>query len=123
MATLQLNAIERKSLVKQAECLYKQSHCMNNYIKLIYYIKACYYIVVNFDETTKLLFKHRTLTGGKIDRVTFCDLLHDWFGMTDDYFMDKGLQSSNIHYLNLYNYCHIPSLQYSRHLIKILMEY
>jgi Ca2+-binding EF-hand superfamily protein len=25
----------------------------------------------------------------KIDRVKFCDLLHDWFGMTDDYFMDK----------------------------------
>ena len=30
MAAIQLNAIERKSIVKEAESLFKLSHCMNN---------------------------------------------------------------------------------------------
>lgn len=32
----------------------------------------------------------------------FCDLLHDWFGMTDDYFMDKGNMYCNV-YIYMYN--------------------
>ena len=44
----------------------------------------------------RLLYRFHLLTSGKseakIDRVKFCDLLHDWFGMTDDYFMDKGTE-------------------------------
>ncbi|XP_003383675.1 PREDICTED: EF-hand calcium-binding domain-containing protein 1-like [Amphimedon queenslandica] len=71
MATIpELNAIERKKLVKQSECLYKLSHFTQ-------------------DETLLLLYRYHGLTSDKIDRVLFCDLLHDWFGMTDDYFMDK----------------------------------
>lgn len=51
---------------------------------------------VTLDETLRLLYKYRTLTSAKIDRVTFCDLLHDFFGMTDDYFMDKGRESRKV---------------------------
>ena len=47
-------------------------------------------ILVTQDETLRLLYRYCALTNDKIDRVKFCDLLHDWFGMTDDYFMDKG---------------------------------
>ena len=47
-------------------------------------------VLVTQDETLCLLYRYRALTTDKIDRVKFCDLLHDWFGMTDDYFMDKG---------------------------------
>ena len=46
--------------------------------------------VVTQDETLKLLHQYRAITAEKIDRVKFCDLLHNTFGMTDDYFMDKG---------------------------------
>lgn len=46
---------------------------------------------VTKDETLKLLYCYRTITTDKIDRVKFCDLLHNTFGMTDDYFMDKGV--------------------------------
>lgn len=61
-------------------------------LKWFFFQNAYYecYFVVSLDETLKLLCKYRFLTNAKIDRVTFCDLLHDWFGMTDDYFMDKG---------------------------------
>lgn len=70
------NAIERKNLLKQAETLYKVSHFTQ-------------------EETLKLLYRYRALTADKIDRVKFCDLLHDWFGMTDDFFMDKGMLVHN----------------------------
>lgn len=52
-------------------------------------------LAVNQDETLKLLHCYQKLTSERkdkvmIDRVKFCDLLHEWFGMTDEFFMDKG---------------------------------
>ena len=50
---------------------------------------------VSQDETLKLLHAYQRLSSErteKIDRVKFCDLLHEWFGMTDEFFMDKGEQ-------------------------------
>ena len=47
-------------------------------------------LVVSQEETLKLLYRYRAITAEKIDRVKFCELLHNTFGMTDDYFMDKG---------------------------------
>ena len=32
------------------------------------------------------------MTNEKLDRTTFRDLLHEVFGMTDDFFMDRGEQ-------------------------------
>lgn len=67
---VQLNAIERKNLVKLAEQLYRSSH----------FSKV---------EVEKLLQKYYGITTEKIDRVKFRDLLHDHFSMTDDFFMDR----------------------------------
>lgn len=83
---LQFTAVEKKNLLKQAETLHKLSHC-----KLILYLNGSCITIVTLEETLKLLYRYRALTTEKIDRVRFCDLLHDWLGMTDDYFMDKGI--------------------------------
>ena len=85
---LQLTAIEKKNLLKQAEILHKSSHC-KSYLLVVPLLHN--YIIVTLEETLKLLYRYRALTTEKIDRVRFCDLLHDWLGMTDDYFMDKGM--------------------------------
>ena len=47
---------------------------------------------VTREETEKLLYKYRAITSDRIDRVKFRDLLHDTFGMSDDFFMDRGKQ-------------------------------
>ena len=67
---IQLNAIERKNLLKTAEQLFKSTHFTR-------------------EETEKLLYKYRAITSDRIDRVKFRDLLHDTFGMSDDFFMDR----------------------------------
>lgn len=46
---------------------------------------------VNRQETEKLLYEYRRMTSKTLDRSTFRDLLHGTFGMTDDFFMDRGV--------------------------------
>lgn len=37
-----------------------------------------------------MLYKHHCLSpDGRVDRVKFRDILHDYFSMSDDYFMDR----------------------------------
>lgn len=45
---------------------------------------------VDRQETEKLLYEYRRMTSKTLDRSTFRDLLHGTFGMTDDFFMDRG---------------------------------
>ena len=59
----------------------------------MFYILTVFFhllLVVSQEETLKLLYRYRAITAERIDRVKFCELLHNTFGMTDDYFMDKG---------------------------------
>lgn len=56
----------------------------------------CLFHSVNRQETERLLYSYRAITGDRdkeIDRVKFRDLLHDHFGMSDDFFMDRGVLS------------------------------
>lgn len=49
--------------------------------------------LVSQKEVECLLYAYRGLTKspeGRVDRVTFRDLLHDHFIMSDDFFMDRG---------------------------------
>jgi len=81
MATIpavQLNAIERKNLLKAAEHLYKATHFSQKEVECLLYI-------------------YRGLTQDRIDRVTFRDLLHDHFAMSDDFFMDRGKKERHSH--------------------------
>ena len=88
---IQLNAIERKNLLKTAEQLFKSTHCEFWNVLLTTVTRqlpiAC---AVTREETEKLLYKYRAITSDRIDRVKFRDLLHDTFGMSDDFFMDRG---------------------------------
>ena len=45
---------------------------------------------VTKEETERLLCKYRGITGDRVDRTKFRDLLHDHFAMSDDFFMDRG---------------------------------
>ena len=101
MADVHLNAIERKEIAKLAEtCGYKSTHCVfaAPFIFLLFALFTvflCLYcllprITVNRQETEKLLHEYRRLTSKTLDRSTFRDLLHGTFGMTDDFFMDRG---------------------------------
>ena len=59
------------------------------------FLFCCSFIlyVVSQEEVECLLYAYRGLTKspeGRVDRVTFRDLLHDHFIMSDDFFMDRG---------------------------------
>lgn len=105
MADLQLNAIERKEIAKLAEtCGYKSTHCVfaahcGFLLSALFTItlRLCCLLprpAVNRQETEKLLHEYRRLTSKTLDRSTFRDILHGTFGMTDDFFMDRGEFSS-----------------------------
>lgn len=107
MADLQLNAIERKEIAKLAEtCGYKSTHCVfathcGLLLSALFTIalRLCCLLLrpaVNRQETEKLLHEYRRLTSKTLDRSTFRDLLHGTFGMTDDFFMDRGDFSSSL---------------------------